>query len=252
MFKHAVVRRPGPDFAFGITSANLGAPDYELLLRQHQEYVDILIKLGLLVRELPALASFPDACFVEDTAVVTADVAVISRPGAAARRGEELAMQPELARCLPTRQIQPPGTLDGGDVLQLGTHFFIGLSERTNRSGAEQLGRILQQYGCIWTPVPVSAGLHLKSSVNGLGADTLLVTAAFAGRPEFDGYEQIIVPAGEEHAANTLWINDSLLIPAGAPKTRLKLQRLGLPLIELDVSEVRKMDGGLTCMSLRF
>jgi dimethylargininase len=142
--------------------------------------------------------------------------------------------------------------VDGGDVLQVGNHFFIGLSERTNPEGAAQLGRILQGYGHSWTAVAVGAGLHFKSSVNYVGRNTLLVTPDFTAKDTLQGYEQIVLDGAESYAANTLLINEHLLIPAGYPATRQKLAALDLKMIELEVSEVRKMDGGLTCMSLRF
>jgi len=179
-------------------------------------------------------------------------VAVITNPGAPARQGEQEGMESVLARFRPTERILPPGTLEGGDVLMVGRHFFIGISERTNVEGATQLGYILERHGNTFTLVPIAAGLHLKSSVNYVGKNTLLVSEAFAGRGEFKGYRTINVPQQETYAANTLWINDHLLMPAGFPETRQRLAALGLPLLELDVIEARKMDGGLTCMSLRF
>jgi dimethylargininase len=134
----------------------------------------------------------------------------------------------------------------------VGKHFFIGISERTNKAGAGQLGNILEDYGNTWEPIPVSAGLHLKSSINILGNNTLIAVEDFANLDEFENYDKIIVDPAEKYAANTLWINDHLLIPKGFPNTRHKLSSLGLEIIELDMSEVRKMDGGLTCLSLRF
>jgi dimethylargininase len=136
-------------------------------------------------------------------------------------------------------------------VLLVGKCFFVGISERTNRSGAEQFAKIVAKFGYETVPAPVSKGLHFKSSVNAAG-NTLLVCEDFADRQEIKDYQKIIVARGEEYAANTLWINGTLITPAGYPKTRKKLETLGLPIIELDSSEACKMDGGLTCMSLRF
>ncbi len=252
MFKYALTRTPGPDFARGITTSGLGTPDYALLLEQHSAYVATLQSLGLEVAVLPPLAGFPDAYFVEDAAVVTPDVAVITYPGARPRQGEEKAIQPMLAHYRQTECIQPPGTVEGGDVLMVGRHFFIGVSERTNPEGAAQLGRILEQYGNTWTLVPVGAGLHLKSSVNYVGKNTLLVTRQFASRSEFTGFDKLIVEPDEAYACNTLLVNDRLITPKGFPETLLKLKSLGMHIIELEMSEARKMDGGLTCMSLRF
>ncbi len=251
-FTHAITRLPGRDFAAGITTASLGEPDFGLMRSQHHAYVQTLESLGLEVLVLDPLPGYPDAYFVEDVAVILPQIAVITRPGAAARQGEQDAIEAPISRYRPLARIEPPGTLDGGDVLMAGGHFFIGLSERTNQSGARQLGRILEMQGYTWTAIPVGAGLHLKSSVNYVGENILLVTQAFAGHEAFRQFDKIILDEGEEAACNTLWINGHLVVPAGFPEARRKLEPLGWPVIELDISEARKMDGGLTCMSLRF
>jgi dimethylargininase len=251
-FTTAITRTPGKNVAQGLTTSDLGAPDYELILRQHHSYIDTLKSIGLEVIILDEQQAYPDAHFVEDTAVVTPDVAVIARPGAPARQGEENTVAPVLGRYRKTACIAAPGTLDGGDVLMAGNHFFIGLSERTNESGARQLGKFLEKYGHTWETVQVGAGLHLKSSINYLGKNTLIVTEEFANKEVLKKYDKITVDACEEYAANTLWINDHLITPAGFPVTRSKLDAAGMKVIELDMSEVRKMDGGLTCLSLRF
>ncbi|MCB9419108.1 MAG: amidinotransferase [Ardenticatenaceae bacterium] len=251
-FTHAITRKPGLDFAEGITTAKLGTPDYELMMLQHAAYINALRALGLMTIELDTLPGHPDAYFVEDVAVVTPEVAVITRPGAPSRQGEEATMALVLSQHRPVAPIKSPGTLDGGDVLMVGSRCFVGLSERTNAAGAGQLARILGDHGYNCTAVPVAAGLHFKSSVNWVGGKTLLVTADFAGQPELADYEQIVVPEGEEAAANVLLVNGRLLIPQGYPQTRKKLIDWGADIIELNMSEAAKMDGGLTCMSLRF
>ena len=253
MFTHAIARKPGPNFAQGITTAvNEESPKYETLVNQHKEYISTLKSIGLEVILLNALPDHPDAYFVEDTAVVAAEVAVITNPGADARKGEEATIAPVLAQYRKTEKIRPPGTVDGGDILQVGKHFFIGVSERTNHEGAGQLSHILKRYGYTCTIVAVGEGLHFKSSVNYVGQNTLLVTEDFSENAQFEGYDTIVVDSIESYAANTLFINDHLLVPRGYPDTRKKLEMLDLKIIELDTSEVRKMDGGLTCMSLRF
>jgi len=252
MFTHAIVRKPGRNFGQGLTTADLGPPDFDLIVRQHEAYVRALRSFGLEVIVLEAEADYPDAYFVEDAAVVTPNVAVITNPGAASRRGEEKRIEPVLAQFRKTVRIAAPGTVEGGDVLMAGNHFFVGISERTNAEGGRQLGRILEENGHTWTPVMVKTGLHLKSSVNELGRNALLITEALAGHEAFKDFKKIILEPGEEYAANTLWINGHLLMPAGFPSVRKKLSAFGLSIVELDVSEVRKMDGGLTCMSLRF
>jgi dimethylargininase len=251
-FTHAIVRRPGENFAQGLTTSRLGTPSYELMIKQHDAYIETLRALGLDVIVLDALPDYPDAYFVEDTAVVTPDAAIITNPGAETRRGEEDTIEPVLARYRNTVRISAPGTLDGGDVLMVGTHFFVGISERTNKEGAEQLGNILEKFGNIWTAIPVEAGLHLKSSVNYVGNNTLLLTKEIADHHQFGGYDRVVLDPAEEYAGNTLLINDCLIVPKGFPGTRKRLEALSLKVIELDVSEVRKMDGGLTCLSLRF
>jgi dimethylargininase len=253
MFTHALSRKPGPNFAQGITTAvTQEPPNYEILVAQHAEYMAALKSIGLEVILLEALPDHPDAYFVEDTAVVAANVAVITNPGADTRKGEEETIAPVLAKYRKIEKIRPPGTVDGGDVLQVGNHFFIGVSERTNHEGARQLGYILKDYGYTYATVAVGKGLHFKSSVNYVGKNTLLVAGDFAGNDQFKRYDTIIVDREESYAANTLFINDHLLIPRGYPGTRKKLEVLGFNLVELDTSEVRKMDGGLTCMSIRF
>jgi dimethylargininase len=252
MFSHAIVRKPGIDFSQGLTTSRLGSPDYSNMLQQHENYTQTLLSLGLKVDVLEPLPGFPDAYFIEDAAVVFPELAVLTLPGAKSRQGEQDAIEPILARYRPARKIEPPGTLDGGDVMMVERHFFIGLSERTNRAGAAQLGRILEDFGYTWQTVPVAAGLHLKSSVNYIGNGFLLIAPEFAQVPEFDPYQKLLIDKDEIYASNTLWINDTLLTPKGFPKTLNQLQFLGMPIIELDMSEARKMDGGLSCMSLRF
>jgi len=252
VFTHAITRRPGPDFADGLTTATLGTPDHALIGDQHRTYVKTLQTLGLEVVELAALPGYPDAYFVEDVALITPHVAIITNPGAAPRKGEQTTIEPVIEQFRDVVRITEPGTVDGGDVLMVGSHFFIGVSERTNQSGCEQLGQILKRYGNSWTAVPVESGLHLKSAVNHVGGTTLLVTEQFADHGAFRRYEKILLDVDEEYAGNTLLINDHLLTPSGFPRTKAKLERLGLPIIELEMSEARKMDGGLTCFSLRF
>ncbi len=252
MYTYAITRKPGKNFGDGITTANIRSPSFDLIIDQHKVYVATLRSVGMEVIVLDAHPDYPDAYFVEDTAVVTPRVAVITKPGADARKGEVDSIEPVLSRYRKITRIRAPGTLDGGDVFIAAEHCFIGISDRTNPEGAEQLGRILEQSGYKWTLVPVTGGLHLKSGVNYIGKNTLLVNREFATRWEFDKFAKIVIDNDEELAANTLWVNDTLIMPEGFPKTKERLEILGLPIIELDVSEAQKMDGGLTCMSIRF
>ena len=251
-YTQAIVRRPGADCGRGLTTAGLGEPQYDELLEQHSRYRTALESLGVVVHALEPLPGYPDAYFVEDVAVVTPAVAVLTRPGAESRRGEESAMEAVLSRFRPVERIIAPGTVDGGDIVQIGEHFLIGVSDRTNEEGAAQLARILAAAGYTSAALAVGSGLHLKTDVNALDEETLLVTAEYAGRPELGGYRKVVVPGAEEYAANSVAINGAVLIPAGCEKTRALVETHGLATLALEMSEARKMDGGLSCFSLRF
>lgn len=251
-FTHAICRLPARTFADGLTSSKLGRPDFAQMRLQHAAYVSVLRKLGLDVMVLEPLPEYPDAHFVEDAAVVTPEVAIITRPGALARRGEVDHIQEVLAQHRPLAFIRAPGTLDGGDVLQVEQQFYVGLSARTNRAGAEQLTAILAEHGYGCTAVPLTASLHLKSDVNYIGRDTLLVTDAWAEAPVFAAFRKLVVVPEEAYAANTLLVNERLLAPQGFPQTHAQLRAAGFEIIEVAASEARKMDGGLSCLSLRF
>ncbi len=250
-FEKAFLRFPGPDFAEGITTSTLGGNEYDLILKQHQEYLNTLRSLGLETTILPSLPGYPDAHFIEDVAIFTPQIKILTRPGALPRREEADFLAHHLETRGPFQRILAPGTLDGGDVLFVEKRCYIGLSDRTNTEGAQQLINFLTPLGYTSETLPVGAGLHLKSSVNYLGSGTVLVTADWVNHPAFSDYHQIVVPEEEAYAANTLWVNEHLLMPAGFPRTRALLAYLRLPIIELDMSEARKMDGGLTCWSLR-
>jgi len=252
MFTRAITRLPGADFADGLTTVDLGRPDFAIIRRQHQAYCRTLVDLGVTVETLPALDGYPDAYFVEDPAIITEEVAIVNRPGATSRRGEAQAIASAVAQHRPVARIEAPGTLEGGDVLFVGKQVYVGLSARTNRAGVAQLADILAPHGYSVQGVPVEAGLHLKSSVSLVAPDTLLVGPPLASTDAWNGLRRLLVPPEEDYAANALWINDHLLMAKGFPATRELLDGLGLPIIEMEVSEARKMDGGLSCMSLRF
>jgi dimethylargininase len=252
MIQHAIVRDPGPDAATGLTTQS-GAPlCLEQLQHQHAAYCDTLVALGVELIRLDPKPGFPDAYFVEDTAVVTPEIAVIARSGALERRGEEQSMARVLSRYRNLTEIHAPGTLDGGDVMIVGRQVFIGLSRRTNPQGAAQLARVLAHYDYQCTRVTVDDGLHLKSSVTHIGDRLLLLVAPWAVRPEFEDFDKILVDPMEAHACNTLWINHHLMIPQGYPQTRALLKATGKSLVELPTRQIRQMDGGLTCLSIRF
>lgn len=251
-FSNAIVRKPGINYSEGITTSGLGKPDIILALKQHEAYCRSLEKCGLFVEKLEPAFSFPDAVFVEDTAIVTENIAVIARPGDPRRRGEENTIEKALKKYRTVVRIKEPGTVDGGDICQTEDHFFIGISGRTNHEGARQLKSILSQYGYSASLIEVHHTLHLKSGFNDLGNNRLLIHEQFLDNPAIKNFGNIIVPEKEAYAANVVRINDHLLVPDGFPETLSILKQLDIPLIVLDMSEFRKMDGGLSCLSLRF
>jgi len=256
VFKHAIVRSPGMNFAQGLTSVDLGIPRYDQVVAQHARYCEALMACGLAITTLVADLDHPDSTFVEDTAVLTARCAVLTRPGAQSREGEVAAIRPVLRSFFPvTTEIETPGTVDGGDICEAEDHFFLGLSLRTNEEGARQLAAHLAGVGYPSTVVDVrgmSSILHLKSGVSFIGNNTLVVMEEMAGWEAFAGYELIRVVSEESYAANCVRVNDRVLVAAGYPRLTAELTARGFNPLELDMSEFRKMDGGLSCLSLRF
>ncbi len=248
-----MVRKPASTFAKGITEAQLGAPDYHRALYQHSQYCEILRSLGLEVIVLEADPRFPDSVFVEDVALCTSEGAVLTRPGATSRRKEVEGVENTLRSLFEKiERIQAPGTLDAGDVMMAGSYFFIGLSDRTNEAGANQLADILKQYSFSATTIHLNNLLHLKTGVSYLEQDTFLVSGEFIDHPAFEAFKTISVEKDEAYAANSLWINDTILVPAGYPITQQKIEEAGYATLAVEASEFRKMDGGLSCLSLRF
>lgn len=253
MFKNTIVKTPGESYINGLTTSNLGVPYYDKALQQHQAYIEALKTCGVEVTVLPGNPNFPDSTFVEDTAVLTPEFAVISNPGASSRNGEIVEMEPTLKSYYENiYYIKSPGTLDGGDILQIDNHFYIGLSARTNLEGAQQLKQILELEKYEATIVQLEKFFHLKTGISYLGNQTIVVAGEFIDHPDFKSYNKIIVPPEEEYAANCIRVNDYVIIPSGYPKTKQKINEAGYHTIELDMSEFRKLDGGLSCLSLRF
>jgi len=250
MYSKAIVCRPGRNFAGGITTSNLGKPDFEKALGQHAAYCDALERCGVELIILEADERYPDGCFVEDTAVINSKVAVISHPGAATRLGEEVEIARVLSKYRKLERIEFPGTLEGGDILRAENHYYIGLSGRTNREGADQLAAILSEQGFTSSEIKVEAGLHLKSDIAYLGKGNFISTPVYAGMVHMAN--TVILEKDESYSANCLLVNDFILIPKGFPKSKAKIAELGYNIIELEMSEFRKMDGGLTCLSLLF
>jgi len=256
MFTRAIVRPPSRNFADGLSRVDLGKPDYATALKQHDAYCRALQSCRLELIVLPPDNEYPDSTFVEDTAILTPRGAIVTNPGAESRRGEIIPIETELSRVFSEiKSIRHPGTVDGGDICEVGDHFFIGVSARTNEPGAQQLASILDAFGYASELVDIRAVegiLHLKSGIAHLGGERLVVIDELSAFDQFRGYELVRVSKGEEYAANCIVVNDSVLIAAGFPDFARQLQRLGLRTISIEMSEFQKMDGGLSCLSLRF
>lgn len=256
MFRHAITRLPGASFTHGLTRVDLGPPDLARALDQHAAYCAALRAAGLAVTTLPADEAYPDGTFVEDTAVVLPEGALLTRPGAESRAGEVEAIAAALQPHHPVlTRMQAPGTLDGGDICVHGRHVFIGRSARTDADGAAQLARWLAARG--YTSVEVDIGgidaiLHLKSGLATLAGNRLLLIEELAGHPAFAGYECLVVEADEAYAANAVQVNDVVFVAAGYPQLTAMLSRHGYRPVALEMSEYAKLDGGLSCLSLRF
>jgi dimethylargininase len=256
VFRNAVVRIPGCNFADGLTTVELGVPRFEQVLQEHARYREALMECGLTVTTLEADLRYPDSTFVEDTAILTERGAILTRPGAASRAGETATICQTLKRFFPTMlEIEPPGTLDGGDICEAQHHFFLGLSQRSNEEGIRQLGALLARFGYTSSVIDIRAMksiLHLKSALSYLGNNTLVVTEEMAGNETFAKYQRICVSPAESYAANCVRVNERVLLAAGYPQLRAALLKSGFDPLLLDMSEFQKMDGGLSCLSLRF
>lgn len=256
IFNHAIVRPPGKNFADGLTSKDQGKPDLDLALKQHAAYCTALEKSGLNLTKLESDSEFPDSTFVEDTAILTSHMAILARPGAASRRGEVSRIKPIIDQFYPSlHTIQSPGTLDGGDICHAEEHFFIGISKRTNEEGAQQLADLLDQHGYTSSFVNIRGIndlLHLKSGVAYIGDHRLVLVEVLQELSTFRNFEIIPVDPEENYATNCVRVNDFVLLATGYPILEKKISKLGYTLIPLEMTEFQKMDGGLSCLSLRF
>jgi dimethylargininase len=256
VFTQAIVRIPGNNFAQGLSPGQLGVPRFEQVLQQHARYCEALRECGLSITTLEPDLAHPDSTFVEDTAVLTTRSAILARPGARSREGEVAAMRPALGSFFAdTVEIEAPGTLDGGDICEAEDHFFIGLSHRTNEEGARQLAAHLARVGFSSAIVDVrgmNSMLHLKSGISYVGNNTLVVIDELAGHELFAGYDLLRVASQESYAANCVRVNERVLVAAGYPRFTAELIARGFHPLELEMSEFQKMDGGLSCLSLRF
>lgn len=245
--RRAFVRPPGDSFAAAISSAG-ATIDVSVAREQHAAYCAALRAAGVAVEELPPSEDFPDSCFMQDPALVIAGRAVIARPGAASRQGEEKLIAPLLRERFPTAEIVAPGTLEGGDVLVLSDRVYVGRSDRTNAEGIAQLRAALAPLPV--EEIPVVGLLHLLSGVTYLGRNTLLAVESMAGRPEFASMKALTVPDEEAYACNALGLGDTVIAPAGYPRTLALLGGHGFRVLPVPVSEFAKADGGVTCLSL--
>jgi dimethylargininase len=253
MFTYAIVRPPPKSMVEGITTAKLGSPDYENALRQHQAYVEALRDCGLTVIALPAEEDFPDGCFVEDTALLTKHCAIVARLGTAVRQGEEAAVRELLPSYFDhIESIAAPGTVEPGDIMMAGDHFYIGLSQRTNAAGARQIIAHLENYDFTASTIDVHEMLHLKTGLAYVENNNLVVTGHLVHEPAFASFNVIALQADEAAAANCIWVNGAVILPSGCPAAEQQLSAAGYRVIPLDVSEFQKLDGGLSCLSLRF
>jgi len=251
------VRLPSEHFSAGITSAICGGnPDFDLALAQHGQYCDALRICGLQILSLAPDARHPDSTFVEDTAILTQRVAIITRPGAASRLGEAAATLAKLRDLFTTiRQITSPGTVDGGDVCEIDGEFVIGWSQRTNAEGIRQLTEFLAEFGYQSRVIDIrgcKALLHLKSGMSYIGDGVCVISVETPFADALKQYQLITVTSEEDYAANCLRVNERILLAEGFPRIAETLTGRNFQVLTVPMSEFRKMDGGLSCLSLRF
>jgi len=255
-FRYAIVRPPAPNLGDGLTTADLGSPDPALALAQHEAYCAALEHCGLTLTRLPADPRHPDSTFVEDTAILARGRAIVTRPGAASRQGEVASIRETLAGFYDgVESIEAPGTLDGGDVCEAEDHVLIGISERTNVEGARQLAAFFASVGLTSDTIDIRGIpkiLHLKSGLAHVGHGRMVAIRELASHPALGRYQVLTVHDDEVYAANCIVVNGRILVPAHHPRTLAALEHLGTEMIPLDMTEFRKMDGGLSCLSLRF
>ncbi|HEX5121972.1 MAG TPA: dimethylargininase [Rhodanobacteraceae bacterium] len=226
--------------------------DVERAAAQHTAYRRALVALGCDVSELGAENALPDAVFVEDIAIVLDELAIVTRPGAASRRAEVASVANAVARHRSLKTIAAPGTMDGGDVLVIGRTIFVGESARTNRDGIAQLAAFVRDAGYLVHPVPIHGCLHLKSAVTEVADGVVLIEPRWVDRAAFAAFRQIEADPDEPHAANVLRIGDGAIYPASFPRTLRRLEDAGITPTLVDVSELQKAEGAVTCCSLVF
>jgi dimethylargininase len=224
--------------------------DVALAEQQHHRYEHVLTTCGYTISRLPAADDHPDAVFVEDILVVVEGLAIVTRPGAESRRGETAAIAASIPATLAQASIAAPGTLDGGDVLRVGSRLFVGRTARTNDEGIRQLAALVSPLGISVTPIAVTACLHLKSAVTALADDLLLVNPAWIDSRHFSNYRIVVTDPGEPAAANALRVHERVIYSSTHVRTAERLRAAGVQLVTVDVSEVEKAEGAVTCCSV--
>jgi dimethylargininase len=254
-FTHAITRRPAASIVRGLRAVDTGTPDLALMQAHHADYIATLRDTGATVIELPPLDAYPDSVFVEDTALCLPQGAVILRPGAPSRLGEAAEMAPHL-RALYGQVVAITGSesfIEGGDILVTEREILVGRSARTNAAGIAELTRLVAPWGHTVREVHTPPGvLHFKTDCSLVDVDTVLSTRRLSDSGCFVGHKVIAVAEGEEAAANTIRFNDLILMPAGFPRTRDAIRAAGFAVREIGNSECAKLDGGMSCLSLRF
>ncbi len=253
-FSHAITRKPGRSITGGLRAVDIGAPDLGLMLDHHAAYVAALRATGATVLELDAIEAYPDSVFVEDTALCLPEGAVVMRPGAPSRLGEAAEMAPHLRALYgQVLEIKGPGFIEGGDILVMKREILVGRSARTTADGIAELTRLVAPWGHTVREVVTPPGvLHFKTDCSLLDGDTILSTKRLADSGCFDGYRVVLTAKGEEAAANSIRFNDVVLMPAGFPGTLDAIRAAGFDVAQIGNSECAKLDGGMSCLSLRF
>ncbi len=254
-FTHAITRRPAASITRGLRAVDIGRPDLALMQAHHADYIAALRSTGATVVELAALDAFPDSVFVEDTALCLPQGAIIMRPGAPSRLGEAAEMAPHLAALYAETRpiIGPDSYIEGGDILVTETEILVGRSARTNAMGIAEMTSLVAPWGHKVREVVTPPGvLHFKTDCSLLDGETILSTERLAASGCFAGYKVIHTAPGEDAAANSIRFNDLVLVPAGFPATRDRITAAGFTVREIGNSECAKLDGGMSCLSLRF
>jgi dimethylargininase len=253
-FSHAISRTPSKAIVDGLRAVDVGAPDYATLMEHHADYVAALRSTGAEVTVLPAMEEFPDAVFVEDTALCLQELAIVMRPGAPSRLGEANAMKPTLdAMYSNVAQVEGPGFIEGGDILVSEREILVGLSDRTTQEGVDELAEIVAPFGYSVRVVQTPPGvLHFKTDCSLLDGNTILSTPVLDASGCFDGYTVSHTAEGEGACANSIRYNDLVLMPTGFPETKARVEAAGFNVKNIGNTEAAKVDGGLSCMSLRF